>query len=495
MPDTHVASRRLSFGTKLVYGFGNVSTGVHLAIYALLLFFYNQVVGLSPGEVSVALAVALVVDAIWDPTVGQISDNLNTRWGRRHPLMYASAIPIALTVYGLFNPPAASHAVKLIWLFSFVLASRLLLSLYEMPSAALAPELATDYDQRTSLLSYRWIFLVAGSGTITILGFLWFFRSTPHYPNGQFNPAAWGPLALTGASAMLLSILVSSLGTHRHIPTLHKPAARTPSLARNLREIGATLKNRNLCVALIASLIAGLSYGLYGGLALYLDSFLWGMNGKGLAALNMANLVSVFFSALLATWLSRQVGKKYAAVIMFFACLAAIQVPILLRLLGLAPANGSPTLLPMLIAFRFAAGVLTNGGFIMMTSMIADITEEVQLQTGRRAEGLLMSAYSFITKATTGVSTLLPALVLALAHFPAKALPGAVDPAIVRHMAWLYVPITSTLSFLSISTWMLYRIDRKAHEANLAAVQAQALADAGVEAQGEGAVTSLRAAG
>jgi Na+/melibiose symporter-like transporter len=260
--------------------------------------------------------------------------------------------------------------------------------------------------------------------------------------------------------------------------------------------MGETVRNWNLCVALVASLVAGLSYGLYGGLALYLDTFLWGLKASAVGVLNLANLFSVFFSAILATWLSRAVGKKHAAVIMFFGCVVAIQAPILLRLLGLAPPNGSPSLLPMLIAFRFAAGVLTNGGFIMMTSMIADITEEVQLKTGRRAEGFLMSAYSFITKATTGVSTLLPALVLALAHFPAKAHPGAVDPSIVRHMAWLYVPITSTLSFVSITTWMLYRIDQKKHEANLAGVrEAQARADAAAEAQGEGAGTSLRAVG
>jgi hypothetical protein len=91
----------------------------------------------------------------------------------------------------------------------------------------------------------------------------------------------------------------------------------------------------------------------------------------------------------------------------------------------------------------------------------------------------------------------LPAVVLAFVHFPAKAQPGTIDPAVVHHMAWVYLPVTSTLSFVSIATWMLYRIDKAAHDRNLAILAGQAQAEIRLERAGEGAPApaSLRAAG
>lgn len=498
-PTNPAKPQRVGVGLSLIYGVGAMSSGVHLAIYALLLFFYNQVVGLSPAAVSAALAISLVIDAIWDPLIGHISDNVRSRWGRRHPFMYGSAIPIVVTVVALWNPPPGlDEAGKFLWLLFFVVTSRMFLSVYEMPSTALAPELAPGYHDRTTLMGYRWVIGALGGALATSLGYFWFFRPTPQYPVGQLNPAAWGPMSLAAAGIMLFSIVVSSLGTHHRVPTLHSPPARKVNLLRNLRDIGATVKNWNLGVALTASLIAGLSYGLYGGLTLYFDTYFWGLKASAIGVLNLAYLVSTLFAALAATAFSRMIGKRNAQVILFVFCVVALQAPILLRLLGAFPENGSAALLPLLAAFRFVAGVLTNAGFILMLSMIADITEEAQVRTGRRSEGLLLSAYTFITKATTGISTLLPAALLAFVHFPARARPGAVDPAVVSHMAWVYLPVTSTLSFISIATWMLYRIDKTAHERNLATLaEAQGLAETGLELQEEaaGAVAPVRVAG
>src|SRR5580658_4029915 len=83
--------------TKLFYGLGTVAFGVKdNGFNYLLLPFYNQVVGLSAPLVGLAILIAMTLDAIIDPMIGQFSDNLRTRWGRRHPFMYAAALPVAL---------------------------------------------------------------------------------------------------------------------------------------------------------------------------------------------------------------------------------------------------------------------------------------------------------------------------------------------------------------------------------------------------------------
>jgi Na+/melibiose symporter-like transporter len=494
---TPKAQERLTPRTKLLYGFGSIAFGVHVYVLSLLLFFYNQVVGLDARLVSLALAMTLLVDAAWDPIVGHISDRLRTPWGRRHPLMYLAAVPVALTMLALWRPPAElSDAAKTVWLFGFALGARLMISLYEVPSQALSPELAPEYHERTGLLGYRWVFFIVGGALATMSGYFVFFRPTPEYPQGQLNPAAWGPMTLTATAMMFVSILVSALGTHDRIKGLHRPPARNLPFGAMLRDVFRTLKNWNLGVALTASLLGGVGYAMYLGLALYIDTFFWGLPASGVGLLQLANLLAVFPGAFVATALSRRFGKKHACVGIFLASMVLLQGPILLRLLGAFPGNDQAVFLPTLVGIRFLWGILNNAAYIVVTSMIADITEDAQVKTGNRAEGLLMATNTFIVKVTSGLSALLPGLMLALVHFPAKAT-ATVSPEIVRNLAWVYLPATTTVSLLSILTWTLYRIDQKTHEANLAAVraaqEAAALSEEAAEATGEAA--AIRIAG
>ncbi|MFN9711655.1 MAG: MFS transporter, partial [Alphaproteobacteria bacterium] len=87
----------LRMGTKLLYAVGSAATNLKVrALTTFLVIFYNQVIGLPPKLVGLILMVALVFDAVIDPFVGQVSDNLRSRWGRRHPFMMAAALPYAL---------------------------------------------------------------------------------------------------------------------------------------------------------------------------------------------------------------------------------------------------------------------------------------------------------------------------------------------------------------------------------------------------------------
>src|SRR6185312_6388737 len=129
---------------------------------------------------SLAVGLSLFVDAIWDPVVGQISDNTRTRLGRRHPFIYAAALPASLLFAAIYMPPLNwSDEALFFYLLATVIGSRLFESLIEIPNAALLPELSRDYDQRTSLGSWRYVFLtVIGRPVGTILAFAVFLRGT-----------------------------------------------------------------------------------------------------------------------------------------------------------------------------------------------------------------------------------------------------------------------------------------------------------------------------
>ena len=92
---------------RIAFGIGQLPEGIKSAAFGFfLLFYYNQVLGLSGTLSGIAIFLALIVDAISDPMVGALSDSTRSRWGRRHPYMYAAAIPFAASFYFLFAPPA-----------------------------------------------------------------------------------------------------------------------------------------------------------------------------------------------------------------------------------------------------------------------------------------------------------------------------------------------------------------------------------------------------
>ena len=106
-----------------------------------LLAFYSQVVGLDPRLVGLALFISLLFDAVSDPLVGYWSDNLRSRWGRRHPFMYGAAIPVALCFFLVWMPPESFSDTETFWyLLCLSVLIRTGITFFETPNIALAPE-------------------------------------------------------------------------------------------------------------------------------------------------------------------------------------------------------------------------------------------------------------------------------------------------------------------------------------------------------------------
>jgi Na+/melibiose symporter-like transporter len=466
----------------MLYGVGALATSTKMQLTGgLALFFYNQLVGLNPGAVSLALFLALLVDALWDPVVGQMSDNTRTRWGRRHPYMYAAALPASLAFAAIFIPPlGAPNAVLFIYLLVAVVASRMFDSLVEIPSAALMPELTRNYDERTSLGSWRFFFLSAAGRTITqVLAFGVFLRGTKKtHGFGQLNLAGYEPLALTIGAICLVSILISALATQRFVPFMHQPTRRQPSFREMARELAVAVTHRNFVALACSGFVFGIAIGISQGLLTYFNTYFWELPSSALLQLGLWLIPGSLIGVVIAPFAARRLGKKPACLITFFAGILSTTVPIGLRLLGVMPPNASPWVLRILIVDQVATGLLSSIGFVIVTSMLADVVEEVQVKTGRRAEGVLFAADSLLRKISTSFAVALPGLLLNVVKFPRRATPGHVDPGVLTHLAQIYLPLITVLYLCSTSLLMIYRGDRRRHEANLEKIaQAAALSE------------------
>ena len=472
-----MADRRAltSVSTKVFYGLGSVAFGVKdNGFQTILLLFYNQVMHVPALLAGAAVLIALVCDAFIDPVVGQISDNLRTRWGRRHPLMYASALPVAISYLLLWNPPHWSPMALFFYLLVVAIIVRTFITFYEIPSSALAPELSEDYDQRTSFLSYRVFFAWYGGLFMLELAYIVFLTPDAHHPVGQLNEAGYGRYGITAAIVMFFAILISAAGTHRFIPLFRAPQHARKSIRQYAREMYASLSNRSFLILMLAAIPFNLATGLLFALSVYLNTYFWGLSNTQLFILTASIFIAVLLAFLIALPFSRRWGKRDSAIVMFALGLVISVIPLGLRLLGLFFANGSPWLLPTLFGFQTFTGALMIGSSITMLSMLADVVEDNELKTGRRSEGLFFAGGSFMQKTASGAGFFLSTVVLSVVHFPNPAVPGHVDPTVLRNLALVYLPFLVVLYGSAIAVISLYSINREDHEENVRRLAAEA---------------------
>ena len=464
-----LTSHQSRLAIRLYYGIGAVAYGVKDNGFSyFLLLYYNQVLGLPAARVGSAILTALVVDAFSDPIVGYMSDNLHSRLGRRHPFMYASAVPVALAYFFLWHPPALGHRALFVYLVVLAILVRVTITLFEIPNSSLVAELTDDYDERTTMLSYRLFFGWWGGLTIAVAAYFVFLKSTPQYPIGQLNLLGWRNYGMTATIMIFVAIIISAVGTHPQIPHLKQPPPRLPFRpSRIAREMKETLSNHSFLVLFISAIFAAMAAGLSTSLNIYFGTYFWELTPRQLGILALGPFFSSAFALFAAPRISMTIGKKRGTLLIFGLAAVGAPLPIGLRLVNLMPANNSPALLPVLFVLTAIEVALIVIAFILISSMVADVVEDSQLQTGRRSEGLFFAARGFIQKAVNGVGVLCATVLLSAIGFPENAKPGQVNPHVIFNLGLVYVPALFFLYLISVAVIGAYRISRESHQENL----------------------------
>ncbi len=474
--ETHVVppETRVSRRTTMAYGFGAAAYGVKDSGFGtFLLLYYNQVVGIPASTVGLVIMCALVLDAFFDLGIGVASDRTRSRWGRRHPWMYAAALPIAVGWIALWNPPDWSQTAQLMWLFLTAVLVRTAVSAYEVPSQALTPELTADYDERTRITAYRYLFGWAGGLLMLGAAYTLFLTPTPEQPNGLLNAGGYVWFGIAGAVLMFVAILVSAAGTHHEIERLPKVPLEKSTLRQALKELAESVNNRAFAILMLAGLCAYTCQGISYALSNYLYSYVWRFEGATFAILPVSLFLGVIISFLIAPRVAKRIGKPMTARVFIVIGATLMCLPYALRLLGLFPAFDDPIILYVLFAiFTLQTGFLVST-FMLSASMMADVVEHSEEQTGRRSEGVFYSGAFFVQKCTSGVGIFIAGTILAFASFPTGANPAEVPVEVIDRLTMIYIGIY--LSVATLGAWLFGRFPfgKDEHHARVQAMAAQ----------------------
>lgn len=471
-------AERLPVRLKVFHGFGSIAYGIKENGFAtFLLLFYNQVVGLDAGLVGTAIMFALIADAFVDPVIGELTDRTQTRWGRRLPWLYGAPIPLAIAWMMLWSPPEGSTAFTIGWLVGWAIIVRSLVSMCEVPSVALVPELTGDYDERTILMRYRFLFGWTGGLLILILAYGVFFRAA-----GETDPDGYFAYALSGAVLMAGAVLLSALGQHKRVAKPSPPQPRhSGGLGAIAREMRQTLSNRAFLWLVFAALFAFMNQGIAFSLTNYFLGFVWHLSQTEKVAYGLLLFVTMIAAFVSIPPLAKRLGKREAAILAGIVSITFNGSLYLSYYLGVIPGLPDSPSVVIMFGMTFLANTAAITLMVLSSSMMADVVEASQAETGRRSEGLFFAGYFFMQKCATGAGIFLAGQILSWSSFPIGAMPGQVDGQVISNLALSYVLVLTIVGLTGLLVLRRFPIDRASHEQRLAVLSGAARMDPDAE--------------
>ncbi|MBN1439249.1 MAG: MFS transporter [Anaerolineales bacterium] len=440
---------KLSRKTKLAYGAGDLGAAIATAINGFfLLNFLINVAGLRPGMAGSVFLIVKIWDAVNDPLIGWLTDRTVSRMGRRRPWLLFAAIPFGLAFFLQWIVPPLNEA----GLFAYYLVVAILLDFaftaVNVPYAALTAELTQDYDERTRLSSVRMSFSIIGGvlaaffhGIIVSL-----FPGDPKL--GYAISAAIWALFIAGPC------FITFFGTREPEFALSaKPAAQGPGFLEGLR---IALSNKAFILVTLIYMLSWLAIQFaQNNLQIFTKDWIK-LDMQLFSFLLLAIQFSSFLWVLIWSKVSERIGKQnvYYLGAVFFV----------LALMGLFFLQPGQVVATFLLAAM--AGIGISVGYLVPWSMVPDVVELDELQTGQRREGIFYGFFVFLQKMGLALGLFFSGWVLDLAGY-VNAVPGQPDPvqpaSALLALRVLIGPVSAGVLLLSFLAVRAYPITRERH--------------------------------
>ncbi|MBY4867344.1 MFS transporter [Burkholderia sp. Bp9017] len=376
---------RLALRTRLAFGMGDFGLNLYWQATTLyLLYYYTDVVGLSPVTAGWIFSGAVLWDALCDPVVGYVANRTRTRWGRYRPYLLYGCVPLAVSFVAMFVPAGMAGGIGLT---AFVLGTHVLFrtayTVLSMPYDSLMATLTDDSRERGSLAAYRMI-CASTAGVVVALSML----KLVHVFGPTDERHGFLVVAIVYAAASLPVLLFTFCCTAERIGADAHPISVREAFA-------AVSRNRAFL------LICGMSIALFAASTVmskmlpYLLKYVLhreDLIGTALGVVALQAFVAIPFWA----WIMRRTSKRRVALL---GCGFTIAGNAMLGALGLQ-GIGVPSFLVALGVIGFGTAATS----LSLWAMIPDTVEYGQWRTGVRGEGTLFGVVAFVRKAALAIA-------------------------------------------------------------------------------------------
>lgn len=369
-------SGKLPARTKFFYGIGDLGNAtVNSAIQFFLMKFYTDAALVVPALAGTALLIGKIWDAINDPLAGWYTDKAKSRFGKRRVFMIFGAIPLGISIALLWFVPAADRVATFVWIALTFILFDTLWTFTNVPYYALTSELTDNYDERSTLISYRMAlavpaYLVGAALTPAIVG-LFALQRTGY----AFIGIAYGVLAAA-------ALLISAAGIRER-----GVAAVAPSEASPLRSFGIALRNKPFVWLCGTYLVVNIAFAFVKTLMAYYLEYQLLMKEQVSLVMGLM-LICVTISIPFWKWLGQKMDKGPAYGLGMAIGALAIAITFFL------PHQETP--LVYLVAAL--AGVGFAAQWIFPWSMVADVADFDRAETGQQRSGMYYGVWGLATK-------------------------------------------------------------------------------------------------
>ena len=430
--------KNLSRLTKIIYGSGDLGFSLTTTIIgAYFLFYLTDVVGISPAVAGISILVGRTWDYLNDPLIGHLSDRTRSRWGRRRPFLLFGAIPFALAFMLMwYRPPFESQVALAVYYAAAYVVFDAAATFVYMPYFALTPELTDDYDERTSLTSYRMFFSILGS----LLAF-----TVPLMIVGTFSAENAGRVLLMAvifgiASGLPLWLVFFFTKEKETFTEQEKPQL--------LASLKAALKNRPFVFGAVIYLLTWICMDILQTTLLFFIKYVLELEPMSDIIMGL-----IFVTAIIALpfweFASRKMNKRlaYAFGIGFWAVVQMILI-----------STGSSVALPIIIFLCVMAGIGVSAAHVLPWSIIPDAIEWDEYQTGKRHEGMFYSLITLMQKIASSIAIPLVGILLEVTNYQANS--STQPDSAIFGIRMLVGPIPAVLLTLGIVFALKYPLDR-----------------------------------
>lgn len=369
-------SSKLPKRTKIFYGIGDLGNAVvNSAIQFFLMKFYTDGALILPALAGNALLIGKIWDAINDPLFGWLTDKTNSRFGKRRVFMIFGAIPLGIAIALLWFVPKADQIWTFVWIAVTFIVFDTLWTLTNVPYYALTSELTDDYDERSSLTTYRMVmavpaYLVGAALTPAIVG-LFALQRTGY----AFIGIIYGVLCA-------VALLISAAGfRERKGQVINKPEASP------FKSLFTALKNKPFVWLCGTYFIVNISFAFIKILMAYYIEYQLLMKAETSLVMGLM-LISVTASLPFWQWISRKIDKGPAYAFGMLIGGAAVILTFFL------PHESTG----LIYVIAILAGVGFSAQWIFPWAMVADVADFDRLESGQQRSGMYYGIWGLATK-------------------------------------------------------------------------------------------------